>query len=118
MNETVDSPDDLPPFPVPPDPLALSALKPHEAANAVELRLDDITGAMRDALIHDNYTDFELMLASQATIMNAAFNRLMGAALGRDALKPETIEPALRAQRNVCSTLNTLRRLRTVRQGN
>ena len=52
------------------------------------------------------------MLGAQATVLNAAFNRLMGRALSGDTLRTEMIEPALRAQRNACAALNTLCRLR------
>jgi hypothetical protein len=110
-NEDEDENDLRPPLPAAyTEKLTAAALAPG-AGPPVALDLDGIVAAMRGALATNNLTEFEVMLAAQATVMNAAFNRLMACGLAPDALRPEMIAPALRAQRGVCTTLNTLRRL-------
>src|SRR5690242_18421747 len=90
--------------PAPADLLTATSLKREKDEESVPVAVDDIVAAMRRTLAADNLPDFETMLAAQAVMMNAAFNRLLPAGLAQNygSYGSGQIDAALRAQRRVC----------------
>jgi len=118
MNHT-ETPNKPPAPSSPPDLLTAASMPPKEGLVKPEpVELDDIVAAMRRTLTGGNFAEFETMLAAQVQLMHMTFNRFITGEL-RSQYSPNGngVDIALKAQRGICNTLNTLRRLRAGESG-